>query len=218
MISILFLFLERVFKALSDIIKSSWASSIFSLLPPTHWLVKWGKDSQNNKWKLDDKDHLIPNTEKKWYYFGHDPEYKERFFLSSTWLVALTDLWHTSEYVRRSCIFLALIFMSINAQGWHWVGYDVPNIFIWMFNDAVIASHQWIALITLIASFSLLVSAAQLIGFTMFYNVVLRKGKLKEFIQKIKKVLMMLWKYFTYIFLGIMVIMIILLFIWQANN
>lgn len=63
--------------------------------------------SWKNKWKLDSKGNIIPYSGKaKWYYlFSYKPMYVERFPYSSTFLVVLTDFWHTIESVRfAACV------------------------------------------------------------------------------------------------------------------
>ena len=56
-------------------------------------------NSWRNKWKLDE--------------FG-DPTHEERFFLSSTMLVFLTDFWHFMKWAQLRCLDVSFIL----ATGW----------------------------------------------------------------------------------------------------
>lgn len=71
-------------------------------------------ESSNNKWFLDEHGRKIP-AEKKWYYFGVIPHYKERFYLSSTILVFLTDGEHLFQFLKMRFIELAILFLSWEA-------------------------------------------------------------------------------------------------------
>jgi hypothetical protein len=66
------------------------------------WKPKWFFDksvSWKAKWKLDKQHNLIPATKgDNWWYFGIiKPKYKEKFPLSSTLLVFISDFWHLSQ-------------------------------------------------------------------------------------------------------------------------
>ena len=72
--------------------------------------------SWKNKWELDKKGDIIPYTDKaKWYYlFSYKPLYVEKFPYSSTFLVLLTDAWHTIESIRfLSCVGAILSYDTI---------------------------------------------------------------------------------------------------------
>lgn len=64
-----------------------------------------------NKYQLDSTNNLIPYTP-VWYYFGiekFEPEYKERFPLSSTLFVGFTDPWHKWDMVGRWMVMLTCL-------------------------------------------------------------------------------------------------------------
>jgi len=85
MIAILLVFLARAFKALSDITKSSWGSSIFAdKYPEGTKFYSWAGpgDSWKNKWKTDKNNNIIPISKSPWYYFGWPLANKERFIYS----------------------------------------------------------------------------------------------------------------------------------------
>jgi len=65
------------------------------------------------KWKLDDDGNLIPNTTKHWYYFTVDPKYVEKFYLSSTMFVWLTDGEHLFQFIKKRMIDIGFL-----AIGW----------------------------------------------------------------------------------------------------
>ena len=81
---ILFVILAAYCKAVQDVINFHDWKSIF---PPTWWTI----NSWKNKWK------------------NGDPTKGERFFLSSTMLVALTDPWHFFGFLRTLCWGFAII-------------------------------------------------------------------------------------------------------------
>ena len=81
---------------------------------------KWRKNEQffntgiswRNKWALDEMLEPLPYV-KKWYYFGVNPKYKERFFLSSTILVGFTDGEHLFQLLKNIFILLAIGIINI---------------------------------------------------------------------------------------------------------
>jgi len=175
MISLILIFFARGFKALSDTIRGTWSSSIFSFLSKESKLYKWShfSNSWKNKWKLDQQGNIIPNSKKLWYYgFLYAPSYIERFPYSSTFLVSLTDLWHLSERLRRLLYSLAFAFIYINPKGIPYIlgflGYSnfliFINVLIW-------------------------VTFFQLVGFTTFFDYILNKKtwlNLKTYLRKKK--------------------------------
>ncbi len=89
---------------------------------PTEWKYWWFKDaSWENKWKLD-KYGLLEIAEKgdNWWYLGIiKPKYKERFPLSSTWLVFLTDGWHFFQFLFLKCIVLVVLLFEHITNIWY---------------------------------------------------------------------------------------------------
>ena len=60
--------------------------------------------SCDNKWKLDIENHRILNEKRHWYYFGFNPKYIERFYLSSTVFVFTTDGEHLFQFIKNIAI------------------------------------------------------------------------------------------------------------------
>ena len=74
-------------------------------------------ESSNNKWKLDKDGNLIPITKKSWKYLWlWTPKYVEKFYLSSTILVFLTDGEHLMQFCKFRMIEIALLLI-----GWQYV-------------------------------------------------------------------------------------------------
>jgi len=63
-----------------------------------------GNGSWKNKWEMP----LQPPTT-TWYYFGIVPKYRERFFLSSTLFVWLTDGEHLFQFIKNRAIEMAFL-------------------------------------------------------------------------------------------------------------
>lgn len=90
-----------VCNAIMDKLQFHYTSSIFTKLNPLFWnpLNSW-----RNKWKDGRKAN------------------GERFFLSSTVLVAFTDAWHLFQFLQNTFIFTALAVAFGAAAGFNWVG------------------------------------------------------------------------------------------------
>jgi len=74
-----------------------------------------------NKWKRVPSEYfgvpafLVPNTKPLWYYLWlYNPEYKEAFPYSSTFLIFGTDFWHGCQTLFHICIYLSLFTMSFS--------------------------------------------------------------------------------------------------------
>jgi hypothetical protein len=78
------------------------------------------EESWSNKWKLNDYFQPLPYAKKRWYYFGIHPKYQERYFLSSTILVFLTDGEHLFQFLKKRFIDSA-IFLIDWQMGLAWV-------------------------------------------------------------------------------------------------
>ena len=63
--------------------------------------------SWQNKWQMP----LVKPT-KHWYYFGITPKYKERFYLSSTILVFLTDGEHLTQFFKKRFIEIGFLLIG----------------------------------------------------------------------------------------------------------
>lgn len=70
------------------------------------------KLSWKNKWKLNPEGFVIENTKKHWYYFSIDPKYVEKFYLSSTILVFLTDGEHLFQFFKKRFIELGFLLIG----------------------------------------------------------------------------------------------------------
>lgn len=82
----------------------------------------WGQDSSNRKYKKDwSKDPLgydvfkAPNT---WYYRFFKIKYKERFPLSATLLVSLTDGSHLMQTALKLLFCISIVTYSIPFSWW----------------------------------------------------------------------------------------------------
>jgi hypothetical protein len=69
-------------------------------------------DSWKNKYELDDNGTPLPTESKNhWWYYGlYKPNYAERFPLSSTALVFLTDDWHKYQFIMYRFLYMAISF------------------------------------------------------------------------------------------------------------
>lgn len=116
MVTFTLIFFAASFKAFSDTIKTHWSSSIWWNTPVNSWWFRWdATGSYKNKWKLHNE-QPIPNTKHLWYYLWlYKPEYVERFWYSSTFLVLFTDGWHTGQFLMRSSFMFAIIFNDFTA-------------------------------------------------------------------------------------------------------
>ena len=88
MISLLFIILAGIFKAVMDKLLFHYSKSIFSNLNQQYWNPKL---SCNNKWKN-----------------GNEHE-GERFFGSSTFFVLFTDAWHLFQHFNIFCLITAIV-------------------------------------------------------------------------------------------------------------
>ena len=80
MLILLLLLINRALKALSDILKSSFDSSLFSKIK-NRAIREWcnAADSWYLKWKIVDGKQ-VPQTKKLWYYLWiFTPKFVERF-------------------------------------------------------------------------------------------------------------------------------------------
>jgi len=69
-------------------------------------------DSWKNKYELDTNGTPLPTESKNhWWYYGlYKPNYAERFPLSSTALVFLTDDWHKYQFIMYRFLYMAISF------------------------------------------------------------------------------------------------------------
>lgn len=81
----------------------------------------WDQRSWNRKYKWDQFGQLIKAPE-SWYYKTLKIKYKEKFPLSATLLVFLTDGYHLSQFAYH--VFLALSFSLFSGYSfwWFWIG------------------------------------------------------------------------------------------------
>jgi hypothetical protein len=89
--------LVGVLKAISDLSSEGNKNLPIQFHKSKSWMNKW-------------KTPLQPYTGNKLpYLFIFAPKYKEKFYLSSTWLVSLTDFWHKIELLRIVCVILLVV-------------------------------------------------------------------------------------------------------------
>jgi len=87
-ISLVMIFIAGFFEGVMDILQFHFHSSIFSLMPNRYYwdpVISWRNKYQDN-----------------------DPLLGPRFPLSTTFLVGLTDAWHTFKLLRNVLLFSAL--------------------------------------------------------------------------------------------------------------
>lgn len=95
-ISFLLLFLSGFFEGVMDTLQFHFHISRFSLSPNGYY---WNPEiSWRNK------------------YLDHDPLLGPRFPFSTTFLVSLTDGWHTFKLLRNICLFCALPTIGFSTQ------------------------------------------------------------------------------------------------------
>lgn len=117
-------FLYRMFDELED-------ASVRNRFKNDWWIfkLKWlnAKLSSKNKWQIARDGQIIFNTKKHWYYFGTDPKYIERFYLSSTALVFLTDGEHFFQFMKNRMIEVAILPFSIFFSVFWFLGATVSS-------------------------------------------------------------------------------------------
>lgn len=91
MISLIFLFVAGIFKAIIDTLQFHFETSIFKNFNQKWWnpSISW-----KNKWK------------------NGDPKQGERFLGSSTIFVSLTDAWHFFQHLLIFCLILSIVTYS----------------------------------------------------------------------------------------------------------
>jgi hypothetical protein len=69
-------------------------------------------ESWKNKYEVNPDGTLVPTESKNhWWYYGlYKPNYAERFPLSSTALVFLTDDWHKYQFIMYRFLYMAISF------------------------------------------------------------------------------------------------------------
>ena len=109
-VSIVLIFLAGVFNAKMDYIAHN-------ALDKESWLNKWYVIRH-----INGATSMFSNY-KHWYYFGlHKPKYRERFPLSSTILVFLTDQWHFKKWCMFLCYEFALSSVIVYYESLTWWG------------------------------------------------------------------------------------------------
>lgn len=108
MLSILFAVLAAASNVIMDISSEDGFKNNF-----------WNKTkSWKNKWKINSGGRRVKETKKRWYYlWKFTPEYQEKFPLSSTVLVSLTDGWHLAQAAMLFCFFAGtVLFQTITGN------------------------------------------------------------------------------------------------------
>lgn len=119
MISLLFLLLAGSCRGLAELVGFKHNESIFSgRVQPSSF---WGSKSWERKWRFKLKPNL--NVDSFWYRYHRwfNLEYPEKFPLSATALVFLTDGFHLCNWLMRTFITLA----CLTAQ--------TPTNYVWAF-------------------------------------------------------------------------------------
>jgi len=103
------LFIAAFGKSVMDTVKHHFKKSIFAKLNKFFWDPEF---SSNNKWK------------------NGDSTQGEKFFLSSTILVFLTDAWHRFQFVFLNGMFIVIgLFPYMHLTGW--ILTDIIVLRIW---------------------------------------------------------------------------------------
>jgi hypothetical protein len=106
MISLILIALAGALNATYEILFTGFNESIFNKLNPEFW-------NPLKSWKFKWASPYPQLGERKWYYFGYHPRYKERFLYSSTIFVFLTDAWHLFKSLMLTCIMLSVVNYSV---------------------------------------------------------------------------------------------------------
>lgn len=115
--------------------------------------IYWNKTKGSElKYKKPKKPYI-----KCWYHFGIKPNYKEKFPLSTTWFVFLTDGWHLLKFLFINCFMLIIFILS---------GYNLLLV-------AVCKIAQWIGFSTIYEKFSYTLRFTIIVIFSMiiFYLI-----------------------------------------------
>jgi len=118
--TIIFLFIAGFFRGLAERIGFYHDESIFSAkVKPTSF---FGSQMDRRKWKSGQLG-LLP-APKTWYYKLFDLKYQERFPLSATLFVFVTDAFHFSNFLMRYSLTgaIMLAFWSPMAINSWWTG------------------------------------------------------------------------------------------------
>lgn len=110
MISLLLIIFAGFLNSVMDVLFTRYDRSIFKGLNSDWWDPR---RSWKRKWVLP----LEPAT-KKWYYFGMDPEWKERFPFSTTSLVWITDGWHLAKALMLLSIMSSVVLYETIWSTW----------------------------------------------------------------------------------------------------
>lgn len=88
----------------------------------------------NNSWKRKYRDPMTPILKQNWYERLFGIQFKERFFLSSTLLVWLTDGFHLLQGVMIWCFTVTIVVTHYDlvARPWWWtLGYILFYRVLW---------------------------------------------------------------------------------------
>jgi len=94
-VAFLFFILSASFEAVMDHLQFRYTKTNYFWNPKLSWM---------NKWKYTSIDRTITRTEK--------------FFLSSTVFVFLTDGWHLMKWCRNRCIDVMIFIMVLDTTNW----------------------------------------------------------------------------------------------------
>jgi hypothetical protein len=140
------IFLAAFFRGLAELLVFHHGKSIFS--GRVHPLSFFGARSDLRKYRYSKEQiaaaYHAPET---WYYKTFDIRYKERFPLSATVFVFLTDGFHFSSFLSKVLIVCALIFSPLGTE------------------------HTWQMAVVL----ALYYSTAWALGFFLSYNLIFQK-------------------------------------------
>ena len=109
--SLILFCISIAFYAAKEKLVHHYSTSIFSDLNPQYWdaNISW-----KNKYAWDENGELIPVTDDnvgctlRWYYSLFNLQYIERFFLSATMFVFITDGMHLMQFFFKNLMILSI--------------------------------------------------------------------------------------------------------------
>lgn len=115
LISCLFMFLAGLFNSCMDVLKYRFDQSVFKRLNADFWDPEISWMNKYDTFWVD---------EKRFITYMPDGSIKERFFLSTTMFVFVTDGWHLCKALMFFCIEIAITVPALywlDVAWWYWL-------------------------------------------------------------------------------------------------
>lgn len=133
MITLLALLLAAVCYAVKETIDMKYEKSIWAETDANSF---FGVDQWKRKYRVKHHNGEMINAPRTWYYRYFNLKYKERFFLSGTLLVFVTDAFHFSQWMMMNFIALAvgtamaeeipmILWWALCARVTWWIGFGL---------------------------------------------------------------------------------------------